>query len=259
MAAVTTSNLLLYLMPEVVFVVVLIMMYVKGRIRTYPIFCAFLALRILRTVSLLPLAFKFTNSISLPLYRTYFYAYWYSELAVTILVFVLLYRIFSATFGPYRSLSRWTFVLYMSSVAGCLVFSIFTTPEAVRSHGVFSLVIPLYHSSLLFRTGMLIFLFFFMILFRIGISVRDYAFGIATGLGVNAVIRLLDAPILVLAQSRASLHWLSYVDVGADLIASSVWLAYLFLPRRVSSYVGDTHSAEEIARWNNELSGLLQR
>jgi hypothetical protein len=260
MAPVTWSNLPIYALSPALLLVLVALLLGKGKARSYPFFLAYLLLRILRSAILLPVAFRFTQAPSVPLYQMYFITFWSTEVALALLVFITLYRAFHASFSRYPALSSWTGVLFMLAIAGCLLIAIFVTPAATGGRGVFSIVLPLLQASMLLRTGMLAFLFLFLFVFGIGISARDYLFGMTVGLGLNGVIMLANTAAQTLIHLEQNRHRFGIGSNTADFVATTVWMAYLFVPQRTTQVSHDPSAVgSEVHPWKDALSGFLQR
>jgi hypothetical protein len=186
------------------------------------------------------------------LYKIYFYLFWYCEAVESILVLLVLYRIFDQSFSHYELLRRWTSVLFMSAIAVCLILAIVITPSNIQGRGVVTIVFPLWQSTLLMRAGIVGFLF--LVVFGIGISLRDYLFGIATGFALNACI------ILAATIPKSHLIWASYSNTISGLVASVIWFLYLFVPPRKAANEADLSGGhDELSRWKELLSEFLHK
>jgi hypothetical protein len=139
----------------------------------------------------------------------------------------------------------------MLALAASLLLVIVYAPAAVRARGIFTILYPLWKSTLFLRAGMLVFLFLFAFLF--GTRVRDFRFGIAAGFGVEALIILVEGVL------NPRWKWISYVDTGASLIAGTIWFLYLVVPRTSTRFSGDLTGADSVARWKGALSEFLQK
>jgi hypothetical protein len=259
MAPVTWSNLPIYVLSPILLLVLTALVVRTGKARAYPFFLAYILLRILRSIILLPVAFRFTQSPSVPLYHVYFVAFWSIEAVLALLIFVTLYGVFDASFSRYPSLSSWTGVLFMLAIAGCLVVSILVTPATVNTRGAYSLLFPLLQASMLLRTGMLAFLFLFLFAFGIGISARDYQFGMTVGLGLNGVIVIGNTATQMLMHLEQSHRFDAIASNTADFVATTIWMAYLFVPQRTMQSSHELPDLNAVDHWKDALSGFLQR
>jgi len=258
MAPVTWSNLPIYVLSPILLFVLAALVVRKGKGRAYPFFLAYLLLRILRSIILLPIAFRFTQSPSVPLYHFYFRFYWYIEAALALCVFITLYKIFTVSFSRYPVLSQWTSVLFWFSVAACLLISIFVTPAAIRGRGFLNILEPILQNSMLLRTGILGFLFLFLFVFGIGISARDYEFGMTLGLGLNGIIVIANLAVQTLIHPKGS-HWFAVADNMADYVATAIWMVYLLVPRQTMAVPHQLPDLNAVDHWKEALSGFLQR
>jgi hypothetical protein len=252
MPPVTISTLPLYIIPLGILLATIIILYRRKWVARFPAFFTLICFVVLRDIVSLPLAAWYTKTRAHAVYKTYFYLFWYCEAIESILVVIVLYRVFEQSFSRYDLLRRWTSVLFMLAIVFCLILAIIVTPENIQGHGVVTLVFPLWQATLLMRAGILGFLF--LVVFGIGIGLRDYLFGIAAGFALNACI------ILAATISKSHLVWASYANTISGFVASIIWFVYLFVPRQkalIESDLSDGH--EELARWKDLLSEFLHR
>jgi hypothetical protein len=93
---------------------------------------------------------------------------------------------------------------------------------------------------------------------------RDYALGIALGLGIYAAVDLSIASILVsttnlpIAQQKLIAVRMSALSMSTYLICVLMWLVYALLPERATKTV-TTIPEHDLAAWDQELERLLQR
>jgi hypothetical protein len=252
MAPVTLSTLPLYFGPEFLMIATAIILYRRGWVREYPAFFSLISFIVLRETFSLPLAMWYTRAHTLAVYRIYFYTFWYSEAIESLLVLIVLYRIFFQSFSRYNILRRWTSVLFMLAIVACLILAIIITPRNIQGRGVVTIIFPLWQSTLLLRAGILGFLF--LVVFGIGIGLRDYLFGIAAGFALNASI------ILTATIAKSHVVWASYANTIGEFIASLIWFLYLFVPPLKAAHEGDLSGGhEELARWKELLSEFLHK
>jgi len=248
----TFNNLLFYLVSPLMLAATAFILVRRGWFRVYPSFFTLLCFKVGSAAAFIPLAYIYGRTHNHTLYTYYFYSYWVEGFIEVILVLVILYRLFSAAFAGYSLLSRWTVVLYMIAFIVCLLLAIYVVPSRIQARGMISIAVPIWQSSLLFSAGILAFLF--LIVFGIGIRLRDYLFGIAVGLGLSAVINLVTA---VLSVQRV--WWLTYGALVADFVAAGIWFAYLFVSRRLPPPVDHLSGSDELPRWKDALTEFLQK
>jgi hypothetical protein len=245
-------NVWLHLLVPVLLLLSGIVLYRRKWFRLYPAFFSYICFSVARSAVFVPLSVWYTRTHNIGLYTIYFYSFWYLQAAETLLVFVILYRVFRAAFSSYSVLRPWTFAIFMLALAACLVLATLVAPTTIRTRGVASIAFPLWESSMLLRAGVLALLFLFV--FGIGIRLRDYLFGIAAGFGAEAVI------ILSIDIVKPPLRWVTNIGVVADFIASAIWFLYLFVPRREADFSGDLTAVHHAAAsWKEALSELLHR
>jgi hypothetical protein len=253
MSGVTWSSLPFYLVPFALLVLVATLLCRRRLFSVYPAFFLYVCFSVVRTAVLLVVALRFTQTHKMSLYNLYFYIYWWTEPLSVVLTFVIIYRVFAATLAPYALLRRWTPVLYMLALAAALLLAIFVVPAEIRSRGIMHIAVPLWQASTFLRTGLLAVLF--LVVFGIGIRVRDYLFGIAAGLGAEAGL-----PLVASCFKSRSIFWLSYAHTIGDSIAIVIWLVYLFVPRREPAFSGTlTAGGPDLPGWKDALSEFLHK
>jgi hypothetical protein len=258
MAPVTWSNLPLFLMSPALLLAIAIILYRKGWVKLYPLFFFYLCARIIKNCVQFPMAFRFTQTHSFPLYRIYFYFVWYYNFALALIIYVILYRVFARSLSCYSVLRRWTFTLYMAAIAACLLLANFVMPAAMQGRGPFSIAVPLWQANMLLQVGILAFLFFFLFVFGIGISSRDYLFGIAFGFGLQSAIAVAHSALVTFAHTAGTQEWFQIANHVSDYVAIGIWFLYLFVPQRASQ-TSAAVDASEVSRWKETLTGFLER
>lgn len=227
-------------------------LYRRGWIRIYPAFFWLISFIVLRETFSLPLAMWYTRTPTHAVYRIYFYTFWYSEAIESLLILIVLYRVFYQSFSRYRVLRRWTSILFLLAIVVCLILAIIITPRNIQGRGVVTIIFPLWQATLLMRAGILGFLF--LVVFGIGIGLRDYLFGIAAGFAIDASI------ILAATIWKSHLMLASYANTISALVASLIWFLYLFVPpRKAANEGGLSGGHEELARWKELLSEFLHK
>src|ERR1700757_1844613 len=107
MPSLTWWNLPIYVVAPVVMIAISIILYRRGWIPVYRVFFTYLIINSLTTLLMLPLAFRYSHTHDLSIYKVYFYTYWSVQTFETLLIFIVLYRIFRATFAAYETLRHW--------------------------------------------------------------------------------------------------------------------------------------------------------
>jgi hypothetical protein len=252
MQPLTLSTLPFYIVPDCLMLVTAVILYRRRWASGYAAFFAWLCVTLLRSCVDLPLALSYTKTLNPATYKIYFLTFWCFEAATSILILAIVYRVFERTFSQYRVLKRWTSVFYMLAVALCLALAIVITPSNIRTRGVFSIILPLWQAVLLMRAGLLGFLF--LVVFGIGIGLRDYLFGIAAGFALDACIILLGT------SSKTHVWWAARANLVAGLIASVIWFVYLFVPHSKAMVAIDlTSGSRDTAHWKQVLSEFLRK
>jgi hypothetical protein len=114
------------------------------------------------------------------------------------------------------------------------------------------------------QCGLLLLLLWFARYLRL--SWRNYSFGIAVGLGINASVRLLEAAIRTqVFRYPLPQETYQHIVVRLNLITMSIyhvclllWIGYLFLPEPALQGLERIHSSD-LQLWNDELERLVER
>lgn len=187
------------------------------------------------------------------------------DLGCILLRFAVIYELFILLIRPYpvlRNAAHWLFRLTMATfILGgvALAASHHWTPTASL---LFDSVNLGDRTVDLVQCGILLVLLFFSKYMRL--SWRDYAMGIAIGLGVYAAVDLSVAAILTDAanlprQQQTLLSFrMTILSMSTYLFCILIWLAYAFLPEQAPKSVTIVPE-HDLDSWNHELERLLQR
>jgi hypothetical protein len=189
-------------------------------------------------------------------YRAYFYTYWGTEIADSIITLVVIQEIFAKVFEPYQSLRKVeTTAFRWGAVFLCLLALLGATlgPSPISDRLIAGLLI-VQRSTALIQTGLLFLLFVFARLF--GLGWRHYVFGISLGFGVSAALGLVIAAFR--AQFGTMLEALSAPLLSASvLLGIGIW-TYYFVSEKSVSEIGELPNAGQLQEWNEALAGILR-
>ena len=174
-----------------------------------------------------------------------------------LLQFCVIYEMFGAIFKN-RVLSerfgvaafRWSFLVFF--LMGLGLASLTQTHEKYYWFAVMSL---LQQTAYFVQVGLLVSLFVFSAFLKL--SWRNFAFGIALGMGIHAAANLPVAAI----RAHFGLTGDPYVNastLAAYAASVLVWMFYLWLPERVHN-VSPKLPAHDLEVWNEELQRLVSR
>ena len=181
--------------------------------------CPYFFLYTLLTVAAEPVLFLCQHAS----YTAYYYAYYANLLISIVLSFAVFLDVFNNAFSPRNQLRHMISLMFWSSIAFILAVAV------LRGHGNASELRPLFDLVLftdrllrVAQCALLLLLFFFRK--YVGISRRDFIFGIALGFGFFAVINMLE--------TRGMHHGgflqptLRISNSIAYLLTSWIWLGY---------------------------------
>ncbi len=195
----------------------------------------------------------------------YGYASLVHETGCIILRFGIIYELFARVFKPYAALRNTADAIFRWGTAALLVLAVIV---AVRHHlGPFSTLLDTTLNIVdrtvdIIQCGLLITLLVSSRYLRL--SWRNYAFGIAIGLGIFAATDLAVAAIILEAfrvpvARRAGLgDVLDVASMAVYLLCTLIWFAYALVPEpklQVPEIVPEC----DLDAWNRELQRLLQR
>jgi len=193
------------------------------------------------------------------------YALFLQELGCVILRFAIIYELFIIAIRPYpalRNTAHWVFRICMAA----LILGGVALAASYRWAPSNSLVLGSLNlgdrTVDVVQCGILLLLLLLSNYLRL--SWRDYAFGIAIGLGIYASVDLSIASILVytsklpINQQRLIAFRVSILSMSTYLLCNLMWLVYAFLPERVSTVVSDIPE-HDLDAWDHELQRLAQR
>jgi hypothetical protein len=173
----------------------------------------------------------------------------------TVLLFGVIYEIYVNIFRHYSSLERtgramfrWGTILLL---LGALLLAV-QTARADHNPAMF-MVFVLDRTANILQCGLLICLFLFSSV--LGISWRNYAFGIALGLGLNAAKDLAKSTIVALIGNPP---YLDFLGMGIYCGCVIIWLFYLWGPERSPKLEATALPAHDMEVWSDELQRLLK-
>jgi hypothetical protein len=193
------------------------------------------------------------------------YALFVQELGCIILRFAVIYELFILATRPYpalRNTAHWVFRICMAA----LILGGVALAASYRWVPTNSLVLGSLNvgdrTVDVIQCGILLLLL--VLSNYLHLSWRDYASGIAIGLGVYASVDLSIASILVYTsklpvdQQRLVAFRVSILSISTYLLCNVMWLVYALLPERVSTVVS-TIPEHDLNAWDHELQRLIRR
>jgi len=206
-------------------------MYWRKLHRTFPVFFAYIVFQVLNFLILFPI-YRWNSGMP------YYYAYWISAAISLGIGFKVIHEIFLDVLRPYPNLKdlgtmlfKWA-ALVMLLVA--MVVTAATQPgtETLLDHAV----IIVQRCVRVIQCGLILFLLFFSR--HLGVSRRQFSFGIALGFGSFATVELIGlalisggqihtatiSPFNTLAYTLSILTWIGYASLKTTAPAASAKL-----------------------------------
>jgi hypothetical protein len=243
----------LWIAPHVLLIGVMVGMWRAKLVRQFPVFFAYLVEEVLQFLVLYPMSLA--PSISGATYLKF------DAIALglsTGLRFGVIHEIFAYAFRNYSSLGRFGKPVYRWATASLLMMGALGAIFAGGSDPtrVLAILWVLSRTASFLQFGLLIILFAFSS--YLGLSLRNQIFGIALGLGIFACVDLASAAIRAEFGTEHTTS-LDYYTMAVYHLCVLVWLAYLWLPERVTQFAVKSVPEHDMDSWNKELQRLIQQ
>jgi hypothetical protein len=185
----------------------------------------------------------------------YFYTYWICEAISTMLGLAVVYEIFRAIFSSHLALRKLASTVFAVAIVLLIVLGIivmYVQPQAQTNIG--SPIMVVAEAIRFVQVGLLMLLFVFSTAF--GLHWRAHVFGIALGLGIFASVDLVNVTLRSYFGNGAA-DFLNMARVGALCLSLLMWVAYLYVPERVTS--GEVPDRAQLEQWNQAVMELINR
>jgi len=216
------AKYVLWLSAPVLQIGILFAMERKKLRQDFPFFFNYLIFQILSVLVLFSI-----YHVSYPLY---FYAYWTSSALGIALGFAVIYEIFSYSLRPYAGLRDLGAMLFRFAAFLLILVSGLSAASAsgAEGHRLTMAVMGVERSVRLMQCGLL--LFVLVCSSYLGLSLKNFAYGIAMGFGVFAAS---DLTILNF-RTQVGPQWtqvLSLISSGMYNVSVLAWMGYALLPQ----------------------------
>jgi hypothetical protein len=188
----------------------------------------------------------------------YFYFYWDAELASVLLEFAVIYEIFRNVVGRYERIQRVGFALYRWCAVLLLVVGTLTAAGApdVTGAAMMEGIVALERGVRIVQAGLVFFLFIFAS--YLGLSWRNYLFGVALGFGLLATSELAVAAIGSHLGTAGNPLYAAFKPIIYNC-SVVVWSVYLLHRQPVMQPVVSSIPKTEVAVWDQTLTELIRR
>jgi hypothetical protein len=188
--------------------------------RTFPLFFAYIVFQVVNFLILFPI-YRYDSA------RTYFYAYWVCGIISLAIGFKVIHEIFLDVLSPYPNLKDLGTLLFKWAGLVMLLVAIVVT-AASQSDGqdtVLGQAVIIGQRCVRFiQCGLIFFLLFFSR--HLGISKRQFSFGIALGFGSFAIVELVGIALISGGVHNAPV---SLINTAAYSLSILAWIGYALL------------------------------
>lgn len=242
----------LWLAPAMLQIGVLGLMVGRKLYRRFPFFTLY------NLESVLGVAVLFSMDLSPHVSgRLWWRVYLLDTALYTALRFAVIYEIYAYVFDNYAAVKR--LGKPISRGAWLLLFAIALVAAAqTHQHDPYFVMYALHvleQTASILQVGLLLILFLFSA--YLGLSWRNYVFGMALGLGIYSSVRLATAALQASFVASGNLY-INLVVMGSFHFAVLVWLFYLLAPEPgLNRTIGIPDHNLEL--WNKELQRLSRQ
>jgi len=220
-----------------------LVMYRRGQYRAFKFFFVYIVAQVLAFAVVFP-AYRYS-------YRACFYLSWFTTAISVVLGFKVIHEAFLDVFRPFHTLRDLGTVLFkwaglvMLLVAGVVSFSTNASDTAPWIQAIMTAQ----RCVRIIQVGMVLFLVFFAR--YLGVSRRQYSFGIALGFGTFATVEL--AAIASWVGQHLGYISISVVNMAAYNFTLLIWLGYTFAKSPARESVSTLLRPQ---RWEQSLSDI---
>jgi hypothetical protein len=221
-------GLLSYLEP-ILCALLLFALVRSGSARKYAFLTALLIVRFASGLICLALLYFCARGIERHLaYQTYFYVYWSSYAAESVLSLLVIYSIFKLAMAPLKGLQTLGMLVFrwVAAISVAVAIGVALTPHLSGLKFMVSMVTQLQQTSSILTLCLLLFVCF--AIRPMGLSYRSRIFGVSLGLGLMATVSLVDSAWL--SHNRNMYSTINIINGVVMCLTLSVWSAYFAFP-----------------------------
>jgi hypothetical protein len=184
-------------------------------------------------------------------YREYFYGYWTCSIISLIIGFKVIHEIFLDVFRPYHSLKDLGTVLFKwAALVMVLVAIVVAASSSVSTDGpLVESVITVQRCVRVIQVGLVLLLLVFSK--YVGVSWRQFSFGVSLGFGTFALIELLV--VALHGSDRVSQAAGDFANMATYNLCIAVWLAYSVMKSPAREAVNTLLASQ---RWDYSLGDI---
>lgn len=211
--------------------------------KQFPVFFSYVLLQIALFALTFPLWYKGN-------YEWFFWAYWIGAAVNAILGLKVIHEIFLDVFRQYHSLKDLgTIVFRWAGTVMLMVSAVVAFSNSPKYAPIVHAVTTLQRSVRFVQFGLVVFLLLFAR--YLGVSRRQYSFGIALGFGLFASVELVA--LALNAGGFLHMETLGIINMLTFNVAVLVWVGYSFWPNPARETGANRFQTD---RWEESLSDL---
>jgi len=214
--------------------------------RTFPVFFAYIVFQVVSFLILFPI-YRYDSGMP------YYYAYWISAAISLAIGFKVIHEIFLDVLRPYPNLKDLGTMLFKWAALVMLLVAMVVTAASQPGNDtpLGEAVIIVQRCVRFIHCGLILFLLFFSR--HLGVSRRQFSFGLALGFGGYASIELVILALVSGGQVRLPTVALSAINTAAYGLSILTWIGYSWL--KAPSKEGSARLLMS-QRWDQGLSEL---
>lgn len=242
-----------YLEPTLC-VVVLVALYRARETRSFGTLTGLLSLRLSSDLTCTGLLLACDHGVEKHLaYHIYFYVYWLSFAAESLLSLYVVVGVFRLAMAPLKGLQGLGMLVFRwaAAISVALAVAIGAGTRASGSRIFVAIASQLQQITSVLTLCLLLFVCF--AIRPLGLSFRSRIFGVSVGLGITALMNLISSAWF--AHSPSLYSFVSITSGVAGLLTLSVWSAYFLLPEPKRRIIV-LPTTSPFLRWN-QISEVL--
>jgi hypothetical protein len=221
-------GLLSYLEP-ILCALLLFTLVRSGSARKYVFLTTLLVVRLTSGLICLALLYFCARGIERHLaYQTYFYVYWASYAAESVLSLLVIYSIFKLAMAPLKGLQTLGMLVFrwVAAISTAVAIGVALTPHLSGLKFMVSMVTQLQQTSSILTLCLLLFVCF--AIRPMGLSYRSRIFGVSLGLGLMATVSLVDSAWL--SHNSNMYSTINIINGVVMCLTLCTWSAYFAFP-----------------------------
>jgi hypothetical protein len=221
-------HMLSYLEP-VLCLLLIVALIRSGSARKYLFLTALLSVRFVSSLVCLVLLHFCGNGIERHLaYQIYFYVYWSSYAAESVLSLLVIYSIFKLAMAPLKGLQTLGMLVFrwVAAISIAVAIGVALTPHLSGVKFMVSMVTQLQQTSSILTLCLLLFVCF--AIRPMGLSYRSRIFGVSLGLGLMATVSLVDSAWL--SHNSNMYSTINIINGVVMCLTLCTWSAYFAFP-----------------------------